>query len=123
MDEEVRLFAEIGVELEKELVIYELLDRLIIVVKNEHCVDKGETEGVSVEKRVDRGLVLASDTSSNANSRRGCLVLALPKLDNDVVHVCLVEVSEEVVVQVRQTVELVDSKGCNLSLILVVETC
>jgi len=67
LDEEVSLFAEIGVKLEKELVIYELLDRLIIVVKSEHCVDKGETEGVSVEKRVDRGLVLASDTRSDAN--------------------------------------------------------
>jgi hypothetical protein len=62
LDEEVRNLPIVGVYLEEELVVYEILDGFLIIILLEHADDEGEAENLRVEVLVDLPLGLTSHT-------------------------------------------------------------
>ena len=117
LDEEVRHLPIEGVDLEEELVVYEILDGLLIVIFLKHAVDEGETENLTVEVLVDLGLGLTSHPGRQLP--RG--VAAFVHFELQVGHLCVVEVALEAVVFVREAIKPIDAIGLHVLPILVVE--
>ena len=89
LNEEVSSLADGWLQLEKERVVYELGDRLIIIVKLEKLIHKGEAELLRYKVVVDHILWLAGNilvlSGFQSYGRYAqvvcCRILTLPQLD------------------------------------------
>ena len=114
---------EICIQVEKDLIVYEVLKRLLVVVHNEHCVYESEVESLCSQILIDVRLVLASHTShcSRRLCPHGSLILTFEELDLQILHICHVKIPKKLIVFESETQHVIDPVLDHILLICEVE--
>jgi hypothetical protein len=125
LNKEVGLFCYSWVYFEKELIVYEVLNRVFIVIFHEVGIDKSEIKHLIPEKVVYH---LGGFTSHSRGYTRRIVcvigsVLAFPKFDLYIVHFISVEVPENVIIIVDQAGIVVYAIFSDLKCVHLPEIC
>ena len=101
-DVEVGFLDGSGLNLEEELVIDEVFNRVFEVIWREIGVNEGIIEDLAPEKVINLLWGLACDTRGHSYGEIGVWsrILTLPELDLEIFHLITVEISEDVILGV-----------------------